>query len=170
MFSTLRRFQATPAYNELLRSIKVDLKQAMIAKQNVEKNTIRAILSTIKNNEIDGGFQTEFELSKVLNKMIKQRIDSANEYNSQNRADLADVESKEGDIIRKYVLALPVASDEEINDKVVKFLTDLKAQDPNTHIGAVFKQINDDLAVSWGAAASVIKAKIPAYYKQIFQK
>lgn len=170
MFSSFRRFQATPAYNELLRSIKVDLKQAMIAKQNIEKNTIRSILSTIKNNEIDGGEQTEFELSKVLNKMIKQRVMSASEYQQQNRADLADVETKESDIIRKYVMSLPVASDEAINEKVVSFLTEIKGKDPNTHIGAIFKQINEDLATAWGAAPSVIKAKIPQYYKQIFSK
>lgn len=170
MFPTLRRFQASPAYNELLRVIKVDLKQAMIAKQNVEKNTIRSILLTIKNNEIDGGAQTEFELSKVLNKMIKQRVVSANEYKQQNRADLAEVETQESDLIRKYVMSLPVASDEQINEKVVEFLTKLKADDANMHIGAVFKQINEDLASSWGAAPSVIKAKIPQYYKDIFSK
>lgn len=170
MFPTLRKFQATPAYNALLKSIKVDLKQAMIAKQNVEKNTIRSILSTIKNNEIDGGVQTEFELSKVLNKMIKQRVVSAQEYKQQNREDLAQVETQELDIIRKYVLSLPVASDEEVNEKVKEFLENLKKQDEKIHIGAIFKQINDDLATLWGAAPSVIKAKIPQYYKEIFQK
>lgn len=170
MFFSVTRLQATPAYNALLNSIKVDLKLAMRAKQNTEKNTIRAILSTIKNNEIDGGEQSEFEVSKVLNKMIKQRIVSASEYQKQNRADLAEVEAQESDIIRKYVLSLPVASDEEINKKVVEFLTELKAQDASMHVGAVFKQITEELANSWGAAPSVIKAKVPHVYKEIFQK
>lgn len=170
MYFSIRRLQATPAYNSLLNTIKGDLKVAMRAKQNTEKNTIRAILSTIKNNEIDGGVQTEFELSKVLNKMIKQRVTSAAEYSSQNRADLADIETHESDIIRKYVESLPVATDEEINKKVVVFLTELKANDSTMHVGAVFKQITEELASRWGASPSVIKAKIPLVYKEIFLK
>lgn len=170
MFFSIVRRQATPAYTALLNSIKVDLKLAMKAKQNTEKNTIRAILSTIKNNEIDGGEQSEFELSKVLNKMIKQRIVSANEYQQQNRTDLAEVETQESDIIRKYVLSLPVASEEEITKKIVDFLTDLKAKDSSMHVGAIFKQITDELANTWGAAPSVIKSKIPQLYKDVFQK
>ncbi|EEQ36972.1 hypothetical protein CLUG_01095 [Clavispora lusitaniae ATCC 42720] len=170
MFASLRRFQATPAYGALLSSLKVDLKKAMIAKNNMEKTTIRSILSTIKNNEIDGGAQTEFELSKVLGKMVKQRVDSAREFQQQKRDDLAEIESKESEIIKKYVESLPVASDEEIKEKLTHFLNEIKANDANTHVGAIFKQINDDLASSWGAAPSVIKSMVPSLYKDIFKK
>lgn len=170
MFASVRRFQATPAYANLLKSLKVDLKQAMISKNNLEKTTIRAILSTVKNNEIDGGAQTEFELSKVLGKMAKQRADSAQEFQQQNRSDLAEVEIQESDFIKKYISSLPVASDAEIKEKLTNFLNDIKANDANAHVGAIFKQINDDLASSWGAAPSVIKAMVPQLYKDIFKK
>lgn len=170
MFASVRRLQATPAYASLLKSLKVDLKQAMIAKNNMEKTTIRSILSTVKNNEIDGGAQTEFELSKVLGKMVKQRADSADEFKQQNRSDLADVEIQESEIIKKYISSLPVASDAEIKEKLVDFLSEIKEKDANTHVGSIFKLINDDLASSWGAAPSVIKAMVPQLYKSIFKK
>lgn len=169
MFASIRRLQASPAYTNLLKSLKVDLKQAMIAKNNVEKTTIRSILSSVKNNELDGGAQTEFELSRVLGKMAKQRSDSAKEFQQQDRSDLAEVELQESDIIQKYISALPVASDAEIKKKLIEFLTEIKENDANTHVGAIFKQINDDLASSWGAAPSVIKAMVPQLYKDIFK-
>lgn len=103
MFATIRRFQATPGYTQLLQTLKVDLKQAMIAKNGPEKNTIKAIMATIKNREIDGAKQTETSLKRTLGKMIKQRKDSETLYRNQDRDDLADVEQKETVFIQKYL-------------------------------------------------------------------
>lgn len=168
MIPSLRRFQATQAYNQLLASLKGDLKKAMLAKNTVEKNTIRLILSTVKNNEIDGAKQTEFELAKSLNKMIKQRIDSVTAFKTQGREDLAQLEEQEADIIRKYIIALPVASEEELESKLKLLLEELKKKDSSTKIASVFKEITDEVANSWGSSPSVIKAMVPGLYKQVF--
>lgn len=168
MFPTFRRLQASTAYNDLLRTFKVDLKQAMIAKNTVEKNTIRSILATIKNSEIDGGAQNEFEVARVLNKMIKQRVDSAREFRLQERADLADVEEVESGIITKYVKALPVSSEDEVRETLEKFLVELKSQG-DVPIRDVFKQINEELAQSWGSTSQVVKAMVPELYKKVFK-
>lgn len=106
MLPTLRRLQATPGYTQLLQTLKVDLKQAMIAKKSLEKNTIKSIMSSIKNREIDGAKQTETSLKKTLTKMLKQRNDSAAIYLKQDRADLAEVEQKETEVIQKYMSEL----------------------------------------------------------------
>lgn len=103
MFATLRKFQATPGYTKVVQTLKVDLKQAMIAKDGPQKNTIKAIMATIKNREIDGAKQTEPALRRTFAKMIKQRMDSEVLYREQNRADLADVEQKETMVIQKYL-------------------------------------------------------------------
>lgn len=168
MFPSFRRLQATPAYNLLLTLIKGDLKKAMLAKNNVEKNTIRLVLSTVKNNEIDGAKQTEFELARSLNKMIKQRIDSAHAFKDQGRQDLAQAEEQEADIIRKYVIALPVASEEDIKQKLALLLEELKNKDSSTKIGSVFKEITDEVATNWGSSPAVIKAMVPGLYKEVF--
>ncbi|RKP32338.1 hypothetical protein METBISCDRAFT_25851 [Metschnikowia bicuspidata] len=102
MFASLRRFQATPGYTQFLQTLKVDLKQAMIAKNGPEKNTIKAIMATLKNREIEGAKQTDASLKKILGKMIKQRKESEQLYRKQNRADLADIELKESAFIQKY--------------------------------------------------------------------
>lgn len=170
MFPSLRRLQASPAYNQLLTLIKGDLKKAMLAKNNLEKNTIRLVLSTVKNNEIDSAKQTEFELARTLNKMIKQRIDSSHAYKAQGREDLAHAEELEADIIRKYVIALPVASEEEIEQKLRALLDELKQKDSSTKIASVFKEITDDVATKWGSSPSVIKAMVPGLYKEVFGK
>lgn len=168
MLPSLRRLQATPAYTQLLALIKGDLKKAMIAKNNLEKNTIRLVLSTVKNSEIDGAKQTEFELARSLNKMIKQRIDSSHAFKTQGRDDLASAEEEEADIIRKYVIALPVASEEEILKKVKVLLEELKQKDGSTKIGSVFKEITEEVATNWGSSSAVIKAMVPGLYKEVF--
>lgn len=171
MFATARRFQATKAYNEMLQTMKGDLKKAMMAKDNMQKNTIRSVLSTVKNNEIDGAEQNEFEMARVLNKMIKQRIESARIFSEQNRPDLVEAEEKEASAIRKYILDLPVASEDDIRGKLLGKLEEIKSsQGDDVHVGAIFKQITKETAQSWGASPSVVKAMVPALYKQVFQK
>lgn len=151
--------------------MKGDLKKAMLAKDNLQKNTIRSVLSTVKNHEIDGGKQTEFEIARVLNKMIKQRIDSAKLFQEQKRHDLMQAEEQEAAAIRKYILALPVASEDEIEEKLKDFVAEIrKNQGDDTHISKVFKEISDDLAQKWGASPNVVKAMVPGVYKQVFQK
>lgn len=74
----------------------------MIAKNGPEKNTIKAIMATLKNREIEAAKQTEASLKKILGKMIKQRKESEQLYRKQNRSDLADIELKESAFIQKY--------------------------------------------------------------------
>lgn len=86
------------------------MKQAMIAKNALEKNTIKSIMATIKNREIDGAKQTESSLKRTLTKMIKQRTDSETLYRQQDRADLADKEKQESIFIQKYLSSLETES------------------------------------------------------------
>lgn len=169
MFPSSARLQASAAYTRLLGTLKADLKQAMIRKQNVEKTTIRSILLTVKNHEIDGGKHDEFEMSKVLAKMVKQRTDSAAEYKKQDRQDLAHVELQESDLIQRYLKSLPVASTEEVKAELTKYLTKLNADKPEMKIGDVFKLITDDLAHQWKTSPLTARAMVPGLFKIIFK-
>ncbi|GEQ68859.1 hypothetical protein JCM33374_g2528 [Metschnikowia sp. JCM 33374] len=169
MFASLRRFQASPAYTQVMGAIKQDLKQAMIAKNKVEKNTIRSVLSSIKNSEIDGGKQTEFDLYKLFNKMVKQRTESEQLYTSQQRQDLAEVEAQESVIIRKYLDALPVASEKEVSEKTEKWLAELHEKDGSSlQLKDIMKQVTDDFASNWNTFPAAIRATIPQLYKKIW--
>jgi len=89
----------------LEQKINNDLKEAMKAKDQVRLRGIRAVKSAImllktdgSGKEIDGS--TEI---KLLQKLIKQRKDSLEIYNKQNREDLAVKEREEIEVIEKYL-------------------------------------------------------------------
>lgn len=169
MFATIRRLKPTAAYENFLKSVKVDLKQAMLAKNNVEKTTIRLVLAAVKNKEIDGAKQTEFELSRLLNKMVKQRTESKALYLSQGREDLAKVEDTEALFIAKYVAALPVASESELRLKVTEWLAELHKKDLALQMRDVFKQMTPELAELWKTSPAAVKALVPELYKQFWK-
>lgn len=146
MFSSARRFQATPAYAAFMNVMKTDLKKAMLAKETVKKNTIRSILSTVKNLEIAGASQTEFQLGGVLSGMYKQRMKSAGEFRDQKREDLAEVEEKECEIIQQCFEHLPTTSEEQLRRDVVKFMTKWKEEEGYVPMKEVFQKFTDDYA------------------------
>ena len=101
----------------LLSDIKQDLKQAMLDKNVLVRDTIRMFLSEVQRFEIDN--KEEVDDSKalqIINKMIKQRNDSISQFKNGGRNDLAEKEEKEVDILSKYKPAQ--LSDEEITSKV----------------------------------------------------
>lgn len=163
------RFNSTKAYDEALAIFKTDLKKAMIAKDVLKKDTIRSIMSTIKNEEINGLQKTEFELYRVFNKMVKQRKDSIAEYQKLNRSDLAEKEQLETSVIEEYLHKLPVASAEEVEKKVEEWLKE-KLQNEVPPIGKIMGAVLEELASSWNSSPKIIKALIPKFYKTLSQK
>jgi len=82
-----------------------DLKAAMKAKDKAAMRGIRAIKSAILLAKTDGSGQDlneEWEI-KMLQKLVKQRKDSLNIYEKQNREDLAQIEREEIAVIEKYL-------------------------------------------------------------------
>ena len=110
----------------LLSDIKQDLKQAMLDKNVLVRDTIRMFLSEVQRFEIDN--KEEVDDSKalqIINKMIKQRNDSISQFKNGGRNDLAEKEEKEVDILSKYKPAQ--LSDEEITSKVKEAIAQLGA-------------------------------------------
>lgn len=172
---TTIRFQSistnpSNAYTSTINDLKLNLKQAMIAKQSAEKTIIRSIISDIKNNEINGGLQDEFNLYKVFNKMINQRINSSNEYLNQNRNDLSIIELNEVKIIEKFLNNLPIATKEENIQNLSNFIKKLNDMDSNYQMGKIFPLINNDLAKLWNTSVDLVKPLIPQVYKDVFKK
>ena len=68
-------------------------KDAMRNKDKPTLNTIRLILAEIKRVEVDERIDTDDNrILVILDKMLKQRRDSIDQYLSANRLDLADIE------------------------------------------------------------------------------
>ncbi len=85
--------------------IMTDLKEAMKAKDQVALRSIRAIKAAIllAKTDCSGKEVDETTETKILQKLVKQRQDSLNIYEKQDREDLASVEREEIDVIKKYL-------------------------------------------------------------------
>ena len=90
--------------SDTFNQIKDDLKQAMIAKNVFVRDTLRLVTSEVKRFEVDNRVEvTQEDIVVILKKMAKQRKDSIDQYMAGARADLAEVEQKELDLINKYL-------------------------------------------------------------------
>lgn len=162
---------STQSYADSLSKLKKDLKEAMIAKDDIKKTTIRSLLSTIKNKEIDnkGKELDEFGLFDLYSKLIHQRQDSILEFVKNNRPELVEKEQKEIKIIKNYLNALPVASKEEVDANVLTFLKNLKEAAPDIKMKQVFGKVDwTIMPIEWKASPNVIKSSIVAQFKSVF--
>lgn len=91
-----------PGVREQLRS---DLRDAMRAKDAPRRNTIRMVEAAIKNAEIDkrGAELAESDILAILQRQVKQRRESIEQFEKGGRDDLAEVERVEIAIIEQYL-------------------------------------------------------------------
>ena len=104
------------------------LKEAMKNKNQIELTALRAVKSAIllhkTQKSSDGKLSNEDEM-KILQKLVKQRKDSADIYNTQGRNDLADPELKEAELIQQF---LPKAlSQDEVKEVVKSIIVEIGA-------------------------------------------
>jgi uncharacterized protein YqeY len=106
-----------------------DMKQAMRDRDNELRDTIRLLLSAVKNAEIDKRADlNEDESMAVLRSQAKQRQDSIQQYRDGGRDDLADKEAAELAILERY---LPQQlSDEELSALVEAGISETGAVGP----------------------------------------
>src|SRR5216110_3110530 len=92
----------------LEQQVMIDLKAAMLAKNEKELRGLRAIKAAIllaKTSEGAGGELNESDEIKLLQKLVKQRKDSLEIYQQQKRNDLAQKEQEEIVVIEKFLPA-----------------------------------------------------------------
>lgn len=115
----------------LEQKIMAELKTAMLAKDEKTIRSLRAIKAAIilaKTAEGAGGEIKEEDEIKLLQKLVKQRKDSLDIYQQQNRADLAVKEQEEIAVIEKF---LPKQmSAEELSAALEKIIAETGASTP----------------------------------------
>src|SRR5690554_560912 len=114
----------------LKQNIETEIKKAMLAKDKNRLRALRGIKSLIMLEETRGGSTgvTEEEEMKILTKAAKQRKDSADIYQQQNREDLASVELAELEIINEF---LPKQlSEEEVEAELKTIIAEVGAAGP----------------------------------------
>ncbi|CAM3505309.1 Yqey-like protein [Vibrio aerogenes CECT 7868] len=96
----------------LIDQLKEEQKLAMKAKDKPRLGTIRLALSAIKQREVDEHITLgDEDIVAVLTKMVKQRRDSAAQYESAGRQDLADAENYEITVLEEF-MPQPLTDDE----------------------------------------------------------
>jgi uncharacterized protein YqeY len=112
--------------NNIINSLKEDLKTAIKSQDSLKKSVYRMILSAIHNEEIKIRKEPDDEMVlKLLIKQAQQRKDSIEAFKSADRNDLVEKESSELEIISKY---LPKQMDEnEIKDLAKKVIDETNA-------------------------------------------
>ncbi|MBI2431188.1 MAG: GatB/YqeY domain-containing protein [Candidatus Levybacteria bacterium] len=91
------------------------LKQSMLAKDILKTSVLRLLLSAINYYEIQKGgagySATDEDVLAVIQKEAKQRKDSIEQFSAAGRQELADKETKELEMLQKYLPA-QMAEDE----------------------------------------------------------
>ncbi|HVV55165.1 MAG TPA: GatB/YqeY domain-containing protein [Mucilaginibacter sp.] len=90
----------------LINQIDQDIKQAMLGKQEARLRSLRAIKSALLLARTEKGASEDLTQEteiKVLQKLIKQRKESAEIYKAQYRDDLYQIESEEMEVIETYL-------------------------------------------------------------------
>lgn len=110
----------------LKTQITESMKDAMRAKDKERLGTVRLMLSEIKRIEVDERIDPDdARIISILDKMVKQRRDSINQYVDGGRQELADKEQAEINVIQEF-LPQPL-SDEEVDTIVQHAINDTSA-------------------------------------------
>src|SRR5262245_45654072 len=137
-----------------------DMKAAMKAKDARRLGAVRLALAAIKQREVDERKElSDADVLAVLEKMIKQRRDSIQQYTAGNRQDLADQEQFEIEVLAAY---LPQqASEAEVDAVIADAITTTGAKGV-ADMGQVMGQVKAKLAgrADMGQVSARVKARL----------
>ena len=130
----------------LLKKIDIDIKFAMKSKDALSLESLRAVKSSIllfktkSGSSIDLSDQDEI---KILQKLVKQRKDSAEIYKNQNRLELCDIELNQARIIESYLpKQLSLSELSIIIDKIIIKLNASSMKDMGKVMGLASKELS----------------------------
>lgn len=111
----------------LQEQLKSDLKDAMKAKDVFKRDTLRFLLSALKQIEVDERRELlDEDVLKVLQKLLKQRNDAAEQFKSAGREDLVEKELKEAALLETYLPAQ--LSDDELQAIILDVIAKVGAK------------------------------------------
>lgn len=143
---------------KLFDQVSADIKTAMLARNKVALEALRGMKKEFleaKTAKGGDGTMSDEQGVKILQKMVKQRKESARIYVEQNRQDLADIELAEVVVLEKYLPAQ--MGDAEIEAVVAGVIAQVGAAGPQD-MGKVMGAANKALAGK--AEGAIIAAKV----------
>jgi uncharacterized protein YqeY len=137
-----------------------DMKSAMKAGEKDRLRAVRLILAAIKQIEVDT--RTELDdatILSVLDKMVKQRRDSVEQFQKGGRDDLVNIELAEIAVIETY---LPEQLSDEELDTLIDEVISATGAESIRDMGKVMGQIKSKAAgrADMGAVSAKVKARL----------
>ena len=130
----------------LLKKIDNDIKFAMKSKDALSLESLRAVKSSILLFKTKSGSSinlSDQDEIKILQKLVKQRKDSAEIYKNQNRLELCDTELNQARIIESYLpKQLSPAEVSIIIDKIIIKLNASSMKDMGKVMGLASKELS----------------------------
>ena len=137
-----------------------DMKTAMRAKDSERLGTIRLLMASMKQKEVDERIELDdAAIVAIVDKQIKQRKDSVTAFTQAGRMDLADKETAELAVLETYLPQRMGA--EEITAAVQAIVTSLGAKGPGD-MGKVMGAVKTQLAgkADMGLVSAAVKAAL----------
>ena len=146
----------------LVEQVKAAMKAAMKAREKETLATIRLIQAEFKRVEVDERIEIDDARAlAIMDKMVKQRRDSARQYRDADRPELADVEDAEIAIIQAFLPAQ--LSTEEIDALIDEALAGIDAEGMAV-MGTLMGKLKPQLQgrADMGEVSQRVKAKLGA--------
>ena len=144
----------------LKEQLMTEVKAAMKAKEKTRLGTLRLVMAAIKQIEVDERIELDdTRIMSVLEKMVKQRKDSIEQFGKANRQDVIDVEEAELAIIKTF-LPEPMSED-ELAGIVANAVTETGAESMKD-MGKVMAIVKAAAAgrADMGLVSKLVKAKL----------
>jgi len=146
--------------SQIYQELTNDMKESMKNKDKNRLTTIRMALSAIKQKQIDEKVEITDEISTaIITKMIKQRQDSYSQFMQAERAELAEGEKNEIDILIKYMPKQ--LSDEEVVAIVQKAIESVGATTIK-EMGKIMASVKSELAgkTDMSKVSAIVKSNL----------
>jgi hypothetical protein len=131
----------------LRERLEADMKAAMKSRDTLRLETIRGVRGAMRNKEIELAESLDDDgILRVIRTLVKQRVDSIEQFQAAGRQELADKETAERRLLESYLPAAPDAA--AVEKAVAAAIAELGAQGPKD-MGRVMKAALEKL----GAAA-----------------
>ena len=140
-----------------------EMKAALLGGNRFRGDVLRNVKAAILNEEVSLGKRDEglddAEVEKVLAREVKKRVESAELYRSNGRAELAEPEEQEAEILREFLPEqLSEAEVVMIVEDVVASMNDVSMQKMGQVIGVVKQKVGN--AADGALVAKIVKEKL----------
>ena len=146
----------------LKETLQSNLTEAIRSRDEIKSGTIRMVLTAITNEEVSGKearVLSDAEIITVLSREAKKRREAAEAFADAGRADRAEQEKKEGEIIATYLPAQ--LSDDEVKKIIADAIVQTGASGPQG-MGQVMKLVTPQTAgkADGGLVSGLVKAAL----------